>query len=485
MRFERSIASTIATIFVTSVVIPASLIGITESGDEWSLVIDGKSLELIPELEEYCWVLDRPPYEPWDRIALRRLVKIDGEPLGTIFILPGTTSSGDQIISDDVYCQYLEAIDADQDKINEIGNKVKEHSICHYLALRGFEVYSMDYRTHFVPMTYDPGDLGFMKSWGWTVFIEDTELAVGKAKEISGADKLFLGGESFGGMLAMNYASMHWEEDLEGIVLLDGGTGGKSTKVQIMGITLPVIPIPFIVTVIEPVLEAIMHITGMDAMDSSADMGPFVNNLIYLLMRAQRSINLLGQSYSYPVPHYPEVIEYATEHPLDPPIDPVTGKRLEPQTNPITGKKFANYIEWAANLKYEMASPGFYSNLYEGYNDAESLALTSITSDRYWPMQVYVEFIADVLRPGYKSDGGIWTRDYYNFYAHYKEIDVPLIAFISRFGLETWGEFNPGIANHDVTGHTLPEWGHYDIYTGVYNPEMVNEPTYQWLLNRL
>ena len=100
-------------------------------------------------------------------------------------------------------------------------------------------------------------------------------------------------------------------------------------------------------------------------------------------------------------------------------------------------------------------------------------------------LQIGIETVTDFLRSGYESDGGIWNRDYYNFYVHYKEIDVPLIAFTSGFGLMMWGEFDPEIKNTDVTGYTYPEWGHLDIYTGTYNPEMVNEPTYQWLIDHL
>ena len=194
-------------------------------------------------------MLDRPPYESWDRIALRRLIKTDEEPIGTIFIFPGTFSSAEQIISDDVYCLYLEAIDADEDKVEEIRNKLKLHSICHYLALKGFDVYSMDYRTHYVPMTFTQGEMKFMKNWGWEMYIEDAGLAVKKAKEISGSDKIFLGGESFGGMLAMNYASIYWEDDVEGIVLLDGGTGGKSDVEEVLTNMLagtPLIPQNFL-----------------------------------------------------------------------------------------------------------------------------------------------------------------------------------------------------------------------------------------------
>ena len=474
MKFKRTLATMMVVIFAASIVrFPILSIGtISESDDEWSMVIDGESLELLPELEEYSWVLDRPPYNPYDKIGLHRLVKSGGEPVGVIFIFSGTWSSGEQIVSDDVYCKALKAIDAGEDKIEETRNKVETRSITHYLALRGFDVYTMDYRTHFVPNTYTQNELKFMKSWGWKMYMEDAELAIDKAKEISGADKLFLGGESFGGILAMNYASVHWEEDLEGIVLLDGGSGGKPESL---------LPIPLPLALLKVIVYTVLRFYAMDV---AGDNGPVLNFIFPLLPKLEEatgieiSIPLLN---TYRVSHYSEVAEYALAHPYDPPIDPVTGKPLEPQYNDVTGEPIANYLEWAAYIQYESGT----TNLYEGYNDEEALAFVAITFDRYWPLQAYLEYFSDTTRIGYESDSGKWNKDYYNFYAHYKEIDVPLIAFVSDFGLGFFGEYDPGIANQDVTGYTYPDFNHLDVYTGTYNPEMINEPTYQWLIDHL
>lgn len=155
------------------------------------------------------------------------MVKSGSEPVGAIFIFPGTWSSGEQLTSDDLYLAYLDSINADADKKNELREKVKSRSIAHYLALRGWDVYTMDYRTHYVPDDYAQSDLDFMKDWGWKMYVDDAKLAVDKAKEVSGEDKLFIGGESFGGILAMNYSAQYWQDDVKGIVLLDGGTGER------------------------------------------------------------------------------------------------------------------------------------------------------------------------------------------------------------------------------------------------------------------
>ncbi|VUT25315.1 MAG: Alpha/beta hydrolase family protein [Candidatus Methanolliviera sp. GoM_oil] len=455
--------------FVASVVCTPIVSGVTTftSGTDdklgWKLVVNEKSSKLHPELKESVWEMDRPPYGQCDKIALRRLVKKGGQPKGVVFIFPGTWSNGEAIISEDHYDLYLKSINADAEKVNEIKNMLGRHSICKYLALKGFDVYSMDYRTHFVPKTYGPKDIKFMKDWGWKMYMGDMKLAVDKAKEVSGEDKIFLGGESFGGLAAMNYASQYGSDGLKGIILLDGGTGGKNHRL---------VPVPLPVGLLETGAYGMM---GMYALDQkmTANMGPLVDGL---MSSAAKTV--------FNIPHFSEVLKHGLEHPLDLPKDPVTGKLLEPTIDPNTGKPFANYIEWINNRLDRMGLDGLMGVLYN-YIDAVPLALTLQTYDRYWPLQVYLEYASDISRPGYESDGGIWNRDYYNYYAHYKEIDVPMITFISKLGLTAWGPSGPGIKNTDVTNSTFPDWGHLDIYMGIYNEEKVNEPVYQWLMEHL
>lgn len=480
------------------------------SNDGWVNTINGRQLEFIPELEEYCWIMERPPYEPHDKIALRELVKSGTKPIGTIFIFPGTWSSGEQLTSDDLYLTYLDSINADNDKRNELREKVKSRSIAHYLALRGWDVYTMDYRTHYVTDDYAPADLDFMKDWGWKMYVDDAKLAVDKAKEVSGEDKLFIGGESFGGILAMNYSAQYWQDDVKGIVLLDGGNGGKIEPMEsvsnlmpditvcssLMGCCTPIygslpLGIPALGSIADVALFNVLPVTGMEmyALDLAMDMGPLtpiLSQVFDLEEELSRSLGYPVGIYAYSTPHFPEVRKYAISHPLDTPIDPVTGQRLKPYNNPVTGEPIDSYLDWAAAQMYLVLMPGIFTNVYEGYNDSESLAYVVETFDRYWPLEVYIELIGDITRPGYNTDSGVWNRDYFNYYAHYDEIDVPLIAFISTgLGERLFGSFNPGIKNADATGYTLAEWGHLDVYVGTYNYTMVNEPTYKWLMDHL
>jgi|GEM_PF-221665 len=159
------------------------------------------------ELKRYVYTAERPPYGDYDKIAIHRVVNesITGEK-PVILILPGTWSSGEQLAN--LSWNDHGWIDVDE-----------KYALVPYLANRGFEVYVIDYRTHFVPN--DTTDFSFMYEWGWMNWIWDIKTAVEKIKEISGAEKIYLAGESFGGSAAQNYATL-FQEDLKGLILLDG-----------------------------------------------------------------------------------------------------------------------------------------------------------------------------------------------------------------------------------------------------------------------
>lgn len=171
------------------------------------MTVDGGTIAGNPDLVEYVWNTSRPPDGLYNKIAVHRVLRADGEAgEGVVFILPGTWSSGEQLVH------------VRKDGI-QYGIPHENHSITHYLANRGFDVYTLDYRTHFVPHTVT--DHEFMLNWGWDAWMGDMKAAVNLIKTVSGVSKIYIAGESFGGGAAMNYASVHWEEDLKGMILLD------------------------------------------------------------------------------------------------------------------------------------------------------------------------------------------------------------------------------------------------------------------------
>jgi len=186
----------------------------SEFEDQWTLVHDGRELKAYPDLREYVWekVPNQLPNGPYDKIGVRRVVKAGIEPEGVIFLCPGVGGSAEQMISNPV---------------TDTHTSYENYSLPLYLANRNFDVYAIDYRTHTIPINLEADVLSFMADWGWEQWISDIKESVDLAKEVSGEERIYIAGQSFGGGAAMYFASLYWEADLKGILLLDGGTGAK------------------------------------------------------------------------------------------------------------------------------------------------------------------------------------------------------------------------------------------------------------------
>ena len=381
----------------------------------WSLAEQGP-LSFQQEIVHTFWEVPRPPMQGGhDRIGLHRLVDPSRIPKAAVVLFPGTNSNAGNITCDKFIENTLASIERHKNDpdlkdhalaLEEELPSAKERLIARYLAANGYDVFAMDYRTHFVPMETPPGDLGFMKDWGWEVFLTDAKAAIDQAKAISGQPKVFLGGTSFGGMLAMNYAARYWKEDLRGLILLDGGNGGKwrlripmeawkLVQSELLA-NLPELPeesfvdgqiTPAILQALIDVMGKTLIYKGMFALDLSAPEGSQGR-----LMKALSEIlGALGIPLSVnTAPHFASVRPAAFKDILAKPVDPVTGDFLKP-FDPKTGRPFPTYLDWNAELTASMPLPGLFSNLHEGYNSGLGLALNQISGDRYWPLEIYLE----------------------------------------------------------------------------------------------
>ncbi len=110
-----------------------------------------------PDLCEDRREASRLPHGDWDRIALRRLARCDdsretADRATQVFYLPGTHMNGSLAVLDE------------------------RHEFRLYLARRGVVVWSLDYRTHFVPP--ETNGLDYMSGWTWQVFLADAAAAL-------------------------------------------------------------------------------------------------------------------------------------------------------------------------------------------------------------------------------------------------------------------------------------------------------------------
>jgi hypothetical protein len=191
----------------------------------WTLVTDARAMKGYPNLVEYVWQKNASmaPNGIYDKIGLHRLVQTGITPKGVVFINPGTYGSGEALTSNPTTDNYT---------------KIENESQAIYWANRGFDIYAIDYRTHFVPATLNTSQLGFMANWGWDQWISDINEALNKAKETSGVSSVFMAGQSFGGRATMNYATVY-SQDVKGIILLDGGNPCSLKFLQLDGSVKP------------------------------------------------------------------------------------------------------------------------------------------------------------------------------------------------------------------------------------------------------
>lgn len=163
------------------------------------------AIEGNPRITETVWRAVVPPEGDYDRIGLHRFQDTSGKAKAVMLYLPGTNMNGELAVLDE------------------------DHNLWLYLAARGIKVYTLDYRTHFVPNDPVP-DLGFMKAWNIESFVDDGVRALDHIRKTEAGLPIFVAGFSRG----VTYAYILAErEPLAGLVVLDGGF--KSYKQEDFG----------------------------------------------------------------------------------------------------------------------------------------------------------------------------------------------------------------------------------------------------------
>jgi pimeloyl-ACP methyl ester carboxylesterase len=138
---------------------------------------------------------------PFDKIALHRVAKGPNPPAhpeAVVLYLPGTNMNGEVALEDPRYSFQV------------------------YLAEHGVDVWSLDYRTHFIPPQTPVTDLSELAGWTNDLFESDIDAAAKFVREKSGRSRLFVAGFSRGVEFAYLFAAKHYPERVAGIIALDG-----------------------------------------------------------------------------------------------------------------------------------------------------------------------------------------------------------------------------------------------------------------------
>jgi pimeloyl-ACP methyl ester carboxylesterase len=161
----------------------------------WTLLEKTAPLAGAADVQHTRWSIPRTPGTPYDVIGLHRY-RTSTAPVAALLYLPGTNMNGVAALSDD------------------------DHNLWLFLAHRGVNVFTVDYRTHAVPAS-GVSEFAFMRGWTMAAFVSDIQAAAAKARAESGQGRLFVAGFSRG--VSLGYAFAATEPDgVAGLVALDG-----------------------------------------------------------------------------------------------------------------------------------------------------------------------------------------------------------------------------------------------------------------------
>jgi len=171
----------------------------------WSLVEKTAPLAGATDVQHTRWTFNRATRTLYDVIGVHRY-RTAATPKAALLYLPGTNMNGVAALAHE------------------------DHNLWLFLARRGVDVYTMDYRTHAVPAA-GVSDFAFMRFWTMEYFVSDIRAAAFKARTESGQPKLFVAGFSRGVSLA--YALAASEPDaVAGLIALDGSFKSYAPKNQ-------------------------------------------------------------------------------------------------------------------------------------------------------------------------------------------------------------------------------------------------------------
>jgi pimeloyl-ACP methyl ester carboxylesterase len=192
-------AAALAIALIAALVAPAPARAAT-AADEFRWAGGSRELTATPGLYEWRY-LAHVGESFYDKIALHRIARgprVEQRRAITVLYLPGTNMNGEIAIDDARY------------------------SLPVYLAQHGADVWTLDYRTHFVPPNVSPDDIRrVIEHWTDQVFAGDVERAAAFILATIGSQRLFVAGFSRGVEFAYLLAATH-PGQVRGIIALDG-----------------------------------------------------------------------------------------------------------------------------------------------------------------------------------------------------------------------------------------------------------------------
>ncbi len=369
----------------------------------WVEKVSNQSVPGLTGLSESVWTLSRPPYGQYDTIALHQITK-DGSsanaPRPVFLFFPGAHLHGEVILTDERYDLRV------------------------YLANRGIETWTLDYRTHTLP--HDQiRDSRFMQPWTTETFIEDAAAVADFVRRTSGKQFIFVGGFGRGATFAALMSARYGRGDVNGLILLDG-------------------------YVLDPPDEEPLYHERPETPEWFADD--------------------LERRY-LPYPRWLKQLQDILADPNGPDFLPL--------------HVFANRTEALAHFLY--VSPAFgqqggLSNAKEGYADTLVLARLLLNEDRYWPrVQNHggFDFKRHLAGSSFDYEKALTTMNVPILAlasGNMNKAEIPWAERIEYTARAT--------ATQDVQYRLLENWGHLDMLFGTKAQPEVFQPIVDWIVQR-
>jgi len=379
----------------------------------------------------YVWEMARPPYGPFDKIALHRFV-YKGDDWRkrpsrdkVLLHLPGTFDTAWKGI---------------------VNPDIENHL---FFAAHGYDVYSLDYRTSYLPNLDYPEfemygkDISSAAYWTYGLFREDIKACVEKIKDISHASKIFLSGFSRGGAQIWIYASKYGKRDIKGLIGLDGGSPFASATT------------PRSVAEYDAAVHAFLA-SGAELLSRSTPLFDSYSRILFAGM----------------LPYSKKTVGYATLDDLLAVSGYVPVYGPPPDAINVISDLQAYFYTYSWNyLAGYTKLYGVLTNFYNGQMDQLDLMKVQAGLTYYWPAIQNVERIDDL---DYASNVSMLT--------------IPVLFFggilSCKADMSNCTSTNYKCASTDVTVLTLPGFGHLDVMWGINSREKVKEPMLEWMNRR-
>lgn len=388
---------------------------------DWKLTAV-KDVKDNARLVHWVWETARPPYGPFDKIKLHRVVKKTRIFFNrkVIFMIPGTWNAGG----------WSEITDPNVNTML-------------FLANNNYDVYTLDFRSMNIPdMDYEQFselgmDISSTTDWTYGVFREDIKACVNFIKKLSSVDKVFMSGFSRGGYHMYIYASKY-QDDLLGMVAFDINVKD-----------LPPQGTPLDEAAYNQVVDLFKAGLLEDPMTSGVM--PWIYGAFFLDTLNYNNWKLAG------------VLPYS--------------KNMVGGVLPAGFDVISDYV---ADNVHHLWDPfqlgeGALSNYHGGYIDREVLVKSINEFSRYYP---HIQSLEDTQMEAY-DDVPYFDYDDNN-------ISLPMIAFLTNYIGCPYSiclmDIFPNITqSEDFTLHLLEGYGHMDVLFGKNSLTDVKQPLLDWL----